>query len=56
MIVALIIGSAHSGVNDISLVNSEEEDQVPYSPESNGDNGLKNGTEERLSSCSCVFS
>lgn len=46
MIVVLIIGSAHSGVDDISLVNSEEEDQVPYSPESNGDEGKDNGTEE----------
>ena len=52
MIVAFIIGSAHSGVNDISLVNSEEEDQVPYSPQSNGDNGLNKGTEECSSSCS----
>jgi len=46
MVVVLIIGSAHSGVNDISLVNSKEEDQVPYSPETDGDNGKDKGTEE----------
>ena len=45
MIVGLIIGSAHSGVNDISLVNSKEEDQVPNSPERDGDKGKENGTE-----------
>ena len=45
MVVAIIIGSAHSRVNDISLVNSKEEDQVPCGPESDGDNGKDNGTE-----------
>ena len=52
MIVGIIIGITHSGVNDISLVNSEEEDQVPYSPESDGDKGKDNGTEELNSSLS----
>ena len=56
MIVGIIIGITHSGVNDISLVNSEEEDQVPYSPESDGDSGKDNGSKNLDSSLSCVFS
>jgi len=45
VIVGFIVGSAHSRVNDISLVDSKEEDQVPASPESDGDSGEDNSTE-----------
>lgn len=45
MIVGFIIGWSHSGVDDISLVDSKEEDQVPDSPETDGDSGKDNSTE-----------
>ena len=45
MIVGFIIGWSHSGVDDISLVDSKEEDQVPDSPAANGDGGKHNSNE-----------
>ena len=56
MIVGFIVGSAHSRVNDISLVDSKEEDQVPASPESDGNSGKDNGREKLNSGLSSVFS
>ena len=45
MIVRFIIGWSHSGVDDISLVDCKEEDQVPDSPETDGDGGKHNSNE-----------
>ena len=54
MIVGFIIGWSHSGVDDIFLVDSKEEDQVPDSPEGDGNDGKDNSGEHSNSGSSLV--
>ena len=56
MIVGIIIGSTHSNVDSVFLVDSKEEDQLPDAPESNRNNGKDNSTLDSSSSASSVFS
>lgn len=55
MIVSFIIGSSHSSVNEVSLVNGKIEDQLPDGPERNRNNGEDDSSENFSSSLSGIL-
>ena len=56
MIVRFIISSTHSSVDGVSLVDGEEEDNLPDAPEGDSNNGKNDGAEQVSSSASVIFS